>query len=291
MSNGKPSNSPAYRPRDPFSASAPRSAERVPSSNATTPLPSKPKAIRVDPVQLPHVQEQKAMSPLSTLTVPEEIPVAVPSNAAPEPTIPTEDVFAPDQQPGRPVNAAPEPDLPAIQVLAPDKHWGRPTNAAPEPDLPAVSPPPPKAEGSATVAVNANSPSTVDDRHREHGPNLHEGAPPPAIPTKQEANKRRKSGRPRREKKPPEVTRTKSDVGAQKGYKTGGIPPGEAVAIQGNEQLRKCGWRECQKSFLIPNEKSPRRFCSNTCRGRASDDRTGKFPYSAGRPRKEKTDG
>src|SRR5438105_7047199 len=50
MSNGRHFTppTPAYRPRDPFAAFEPRSAERIPSCETTQPLPSRVRPVRVD---------------------------------------------------------------------------------------------------------------------------------------------------------------------------------------------------------------------------------------------------
>lgn len=53
MNTGRHFNppTPAYRPQDPFSSFNPRSAEKVPSCEITTPLPAKPKPVRIDPTE------------------------------------------------------------------------------------------------------------------------------------------------------------------------------------------------------------------------------------------------
>src|SRR5262249_47053688 len=93
MSNGRHFNppTPAYRPRDPFAAFEPRSAERIPSCEVTLPLPSRPRQVRVDNASRPdavlptptpagHKAARAAEAPT---------PRTVPTGAAPRPAAPS----------------------------------------------------------------------------------------------------------------------------------------------------------------------------------------------------------
>ena len=46
----------------------------------------------------------------------------------------------------------------------------------------------------------------------------------------------------------------------------------------GVDELRRCEWDKCGKTFVVKaaGRTAVRRFCSGTCRGRASEARTGK---------------
>mgnify|MGYP000013410905 CR=1 FL=1 len=52
-----------------------------------------------------------------------------------------------------------------------------------------------------------------------------------------------------------------------------GLPP-----LAEDEEIRICEWEKCNKAFVVKasGRTAVRRFCSGTCRGRASEARTGK---------------
>ena len=58
----------------------------------------------------------------------------------------------------------------------------------------------------------------------------------------------------------------------------GALTPPPGVHLGPGEELRRCEWDRCQKTFVVKAEgrNTVRRFCSGTCRGRASEARTGK---------------
>ena len=57
----------------------------------------------------------------------------------------------------------------------------------------------------------------------------------------------------------------------------GGKKDGERT-LGSDEELRICEWEKCGKEFVVKvsGRTAVRRFCSGTCRGRASEARTGK---------------
>lgn len=69
---------------------------------------------------------------------------------------------------------------------------------------------------------------------------------------------------------------------AEKGGKSkrgrGGLTPPPGMRLGPGEELRICEWERCQKTFVVKpgGRNTVRRFCSGTCRGRASEARTGK---------------
>lgn len=63
MNSGRHFNppTPAYRPVDPFTGQAPRSAELVPSCETVTPPPARIRPVRVDPAEPPSSSERVAI--------------------------------------------------------------------------------------------------------------------------------------------------------------------------------------------------------------------------------------
>lgn len=390
MSNGKPSSpsTPAYRPQDPFSATVPRSAELVPSSKATVPLPSKPKPIRVDPThkldeaqRLPSLTEMFLPSPVAEpamtrlQSVGQETNEAVRADRAADvrkerpdheggpskvshdsidgilphfgehiasaelttrrrSSSPTQKSLAsafplagdvrgasssigPSPPPslcgklekGRdarlPGTARPTPVLDAAQGLGDSRESLKKPSEVPAP-RPAA-----RTEVQTRLLANRRTLKTdtvsgtsaklretadgFDDagNHDHAGHNIAPGTADSAT-SPAAAVARKRSPTTRKEKLSDgsikrglssQKAGTKEKPSPQKGYKTGGIPPNEPVSLGDGQELRKCGWRGCPNNFIVPASRSPRRFCSNTCRARASDDRMGKVACGWARKR------
>src|SRR5262249_29560006 len=106
-------------------------------------------------------------------------------------------------------------------------------------------------------------------------------------PVKAEAKKPEKKPEPAKAappakpaKKPEPVKAEPAPVKSAK-KKSGGagkLTPPPGVTVGPDEELRQCEWERCQKVFVVKagGRTAVRRFCSGTCRGRASEARTGK---------------
>jgi hypothetical protein len=263
MSNGRHFNppTPAYRPRDPFSNITPRLAEFVPSCETTKPPPSRPRPVRMDtnsPMSVPVPAALKAELPQVVAPVAPPLPRAAtpsPAPAAPRPA--PQPVEARHVPPARPrVEPAPPKAPPAPP----------PVVRAPEPR--------PEARAEARPEARVDARETAKDlllkeeaRKRRPAPEPEEEAPKAHKPAKAApvAKVAKEEAPAHRPSKPPAAKAEKAE--------------GEAEPVAGEgEEIRVCEWEKCGKRFAVKSggRTVVRRFCSGTCRGRASEARNGK---------------
>lgn len=280
MSNGRHFSppTPAYRPRDPFSTVTPRLAEFVPSCETTKPPPSRPRPVRMDtnsPMSVPVPAALKAEMPP---------PVVVPMAPPPPRQAPPAQASAPTAQA---VTPAPAPRPQPVEA----RHVP-PARPRVEPVLPKAPPAPPPVV--RTTELKSKEPLREALLREEPRP----AAPRPEakldakVDARPEAKADAKLKRPlvdfddeapkARPQKPapvPAAPVAKAEAPAAKPPKAQKAPKDEAEAVAGEgEEIRICEWEKCGKKFVVKSggRTVVRRFCSGTCRGRASEARNGK---------------
>jgi hypothetical protein len=280
MSNGRHFNppTPAYRPRDPFASFEPRSAERVPSCETTKPPPARARPVRMDGSS----SGPAPVVPMSLLVDPATIPAEEARAVPPVKEALREPVKAPAQEP------APTPALaPAVSTPAPEKVRARTPEPLPPPPPapPVVEAPRPAAPRTPTAALTAGLIPGVPGEV----PVLPEVPPAQVVPTA--APKKGKEEAPTRstKSKAPAAKRAKQEEGDKEAPakaarpaapaaegEGGGAP--EVLVVGEDEEVRVCEWEKCGKQFVVKKggRNTVRRFCTGTCRGRASEARTGK---------------
>ncbi|MCS6913544.1 MAG: hypothetical protein RMK29_18760 [Myxococcales bacterium] len=282
MSNGRHFNppTPAYRPRDPFSPFVPKLAENVPSCEMTRPLPSRPRPVRMDgrPEAAAETRQDRSGGGVPPQRAPEmeglagPTPPAAKGEPSPRPAEPIQgpekvtEVRRPEAEQGKSPSApvvahgTPAPG-PANEPSAGD------SSSKPEPvqESPALQQPEPVRDLQA-------SPAPKEPEPVQESPALQQPEP---VQASQTSKKRRSRTEGRPTKKTAKAAPERSAKASARGRSR--PEPAEPVAGPG-EEVRICEWEKCRKKFIVKatGRRIVRRFCSGTCRGRASEARTGK---------------
>ncbi|HRI55305.1 MAG TPA: hypothetical protein PLW65_34455, partial [Pseudomonadota bacterium] len=197
MSNGRHFTppTPAYRPRDPFAPSEPRSAERIPSCEVTLPLPSRPRPVRVDN----SARSEAASQPRPVLPAAPARPAAppMPSHDAAPPPAPVSRSAAPAVKaaPAAPDGkSAVKPAVTAAELAAPAAPIVARSNTSPSPSRPeaaarpeAARPEAPRPEAAKlTTAKKPPAPAAPPSPAEHARPAVNAAPVSPALATERE---------------------------------------------------------------------------------------------------------
>lgn len=149
--------------------------------------------------------------------------------------------------------------IPSCETVTPPPARIRPVRIDPSESLTAKSPP---LDVSVSFPANVSPPATLPLKK----PLPTNMTPVPA--TTRASGKKRLSG-PARVEGVARKTASASSASA-------GVSP--AAVVEEGQELRTCAWSRCGKTFVVQanGRNAVRRYCSATCRGRASEARTGK---------------
>ena len=139
------------------------------------------------------------------------------------------------------------------------------------------------AAATASGSQDTQAPAAASAKAQPAAPVVEEedDGPIPGIPDIPEGSMSAAGTRakPQKRTKPVATAKAPAEEPAEP-ESEGGISEEEAanIVLAEGEELRRCEWDRCGKLFAVKvtGRTVVRRFCSGTCRGRASEARTGK---------------